>query len=365
MAFTQLPEPMPPRRVARDRRRVAGPERIERRCEVVGRIGLVRAHLDQQVHRAARREWRRDRGVAHDELEPVIGEQLERRQRAELATEPSGGGHRIGSAVEADHPDRSPRQTRHEPQPDPRQDRQGPLAAREQPGEVVAGVVLRHAGEAPQHGPVGEHRLEAADLPAHRSVAEDVDAAGVRRDHPADRRRVARAEVDAHLPAGRPRRRLRRDERHAGTDGHLAAIGVHVLDAVQAPQADHDLPAARHRPADEPGVAALGHDPDAGIGACAEHAGDLLGRRRAHDRERGPGPAAGPVGLVRGPQIGVRQAVAGPDDLGELSNERGRVHALMLPARNLLARRAWTNATSGFPCPQRTRATSSRTRRRA
>ena len=81
MALTQLPEPMPPGGVASRSPPRRRPERFERRCEVVGRIGLVRAHLDEQVHRAARRERRRDRRVAHDELEPVIGEQLERRQR--------------------------------------------------------------------------------------------------------------------------------------------------------------------------------------------------------------------------------------------------------------------------------------------
>ena len=200
----------------------------------------------------------------------------------------------------------------------------------------------------------------------HRSVAEDVDAAGVRRDHPADRRRVPRAEVDAEPPNRRPApptaprrascRRRRSSRRPSGSTSSMPSRRRRLTTT---------SPAARHRPADKPGVAALGHDADAGIGACAEHASDLVGRRRAHDRERGPGPAARPIGLVRGPQVGIGQAVARPDDLGELRNERRRVHSLMLPARHVLARRAWTNVTSGCPCRPRTRATSPRTRRRA
>ena len=178
-------------------------------------------------------------------------------------------------------------------------------------------------GQPRQHGAVGEDRLEAADLAAHRSVAEDVHPAGVRRDHAADRGRVARAEVHADLPARAASRRLRRGQRHAGADGHLAGVRVHPLDVVEPPQAEHHLAAARHRSADEPGVAALGHDPDAGIGADAEDRRDLVGRAGPDHRQGSPRPAAGPIGLVRGTQVGIGQAMVGADDLGEL---RGQAH---------------------------------------
>ena len=46
---------------------------------------------------------------------------------------------------------------------------------------------------------VGEHRLGAEQLRAHRAVAQHADAAGVRRDQAADGGAVARGQVDAEV----------------------------------------------------------------------------------------------------------------------------------------------------------------------
>ena len=69
--------------------------------------------------------------------------------------------------------------------------------------QVVAGVVLQQAGETAQDAAVGEHRLDAHDLGAHRAVPQDLRAARVRRDHAADRRAAARAVIDAEGEPGR------------------------------------------------------------------------------------------------------------------------------------------------------------------
>ena len=67
--------------------------------------------------------------------------------------------------------------------------------------QVIAGVVLDHPRQPPHDAAVGQDRLEPEQLRAHRSVAEDMDAARVRGDHAADGGRVPRAQVDAKREA--------------------------------------------------------------------------------------------------------------------------------------------------------------------
>ena len=98
-------------------------------------------------------------------------------------------------------------------------------------------------------------------------MAHDVHPAGVRRHHPADCRRVSRAEVHADLPADAARCSLHQRQRRTRPDRDLAGNAIGVLDLVQAQQAYDHLTAARHRPADEPGIAALRHDGRARMGA--------------------------------------------------------------------------------------------------
>ena len=166
-------------------------------------------------------------------------------------------------------------------------------------------------------------------------MAYDVHAARVRRHHPTDRRRAASAQVDTDLPAGGARCGLYQRQGRTGSDRHLAGDPIDVLDLVQAQQAHHDLAASRHRPADEPGVAALGHHAHAGIGADDEHARDFVGRSRADDRQRFAVEPPGPVGLIGGAKAGVGQAVALADDLPERVDERVGGHWRILTARGL------------------------------
>ena len=90
----------------------------------------------------------------------------------------------------------------HEAQARRRHDAERALAADQQPGEVVAGVVLHQPVEVAHHGAVAQHRLDAEHLGAHGAVAQHADAAGVGGHHAADRRAVPRGEVDAERPAG-------------------------------------------------------------------------------------------------------------------------------------------------------------------
>ena len=174
------------------------------RRERVGDARLGRRDLDEQVERMARRTaappptaWRMTSSrpaSANSSRATTDGSST-----AQLARRGDGPG-RIG---EADDRDRSMRRAA-----GTRRSRTAVMTARvpslpaRSPAEVVPGVVLRHAGQTTQDGPVGEDRLEAEDLVAHRPMAQDVHAARVGGHHAADGGRVAGTEVDAHLPAG-------------------------------------------------------------------------------------------------------------------------------------------------------------------
>ena len=142
------------------------------------------------------------------------------------------------------------------------------------------------------HATVGQHRLDADELAARRPVAQHVHTARVRRDHAADRRDVARAEIDAVLPARVARLRLQSRQRHARLRGDLTGARVDRTDLVEAAEVEHELAVQRHRTADEPGVAALRHDGDAR--RVAERAAPPRPRRpfraarprRSHPRNR-------------------------------------------------------------------------------
>jgi hypothetical protein len=101
-------------------------------------------------------------------------------------------------------------QRRDEPQARGGDHRQRPLAAGEQAGKVVPGVVLHYPGQPPDDRAVGKDRLEADELPAHRPVAHDAHATRVGGHHTADRCRVPGSEVDAELPPRRTCGRVHR-----------------------------------------------------------------------------------------------------------------------------------------------------------
>ncbi len=152
---------------------------------------------------------------------------------------------------------------RDEPETDPRDHRQRPLAAAQQPGQVVAGVVLLETGEMREHGTIGEDRLQPGHLPAHGAVAQHVHPAGVGRGHAPDGGRVASGQIDGHAEPGPAGVGLGGGQRDAGAGGQLAGGGVHRVEGIEARRAEHDRGpgVVRDRPADQSGVAALGERP--------------------------------------------------------------------------------------------------------
>ncbi len=230
----------------------------------------------------------------------------------------------------------------HEPEPHGGDDRERPLAARQEAGEVVTGVVLRQTTEVRHHRAVAEHGLEAGDLPAHRAVAHDVDATGVGRHHPADGAAVTRGEVDADGEARRPHVRLHVGQGRPRPHGDLAGSHVHVAERVEAPQADHDLPGERHAAADQPGVAALRHQGHADGGAHAHHGGDLRRVPGAHHGRGRAAEPAGPVDAVTGRHLRVGDDVVGAHDRAQVVEQRSghTWHAASLPRHRSVAARA-------------------------
>ena len=96
---------------------------------------------------------------------------------------------------------------------------------------------------------------------AGAAVAQHPLAAGVGRDQAADGRRVAGGEVDAEVQPQGPDRPLQCGKGHPGADGDLAGDLVDRPDVAQpATSTARPRPSGRHAAADEPGVAALGHD---------------------------------------------------------------------------------------------------------
>ena len=330
VALAQLPQPMPAGLVVGDHGRIRQATGFERDDELVGDIARGGPGFDEQVEGMAFGERRRHPGVTHDQLQARIGEQLERLDRCQRATQRPRAPHGGSGIREADDGDGPPIQPRDEPQPHRGDDREGALAAREQAGEVVSGVVLGHPREASQDRPVGQDGLEATDALAHRSVPEHVDPACVGGDHPADGGRVARGEVHPDVPARLARGRLDRGQDRPRTDGDFARVGVNRADLRQPAQRHDDLAATRHRSTDETRVAALGNDGHPGRMAGAQHGDDLIGAAGADHGERlGPEPPR-PIGLVSGAQRRIGQAVGFADDLGQPRDEC-LGHAPMLP----------------------------------
>jgi hypothetical protein len=187
---------------------------------------------------------------------------------------------------------------------------------------------------------VPEHRLDAEHLVAGHAVAEHVDPAGVGRDRPADRRRVAGGEVHAVRPPGRGRRLL--DGRHgrAGPGDDRPAVDIDVFDGGEPAQAEQDGAVAWHAAADQSRVAALGHDGDVRRATGAHDLRDLREARRPDDGARLAPVAAGPVGLVAGSQLRIREDVRrAHDPCQRLDEGRGlhRAHRRAARGRSLIA----------------------------
>jgi hypothetical protein len=99
-------------------------------------------------------------------------------------------------------------------------DREGAFGAGQQGRVVVAGVVLDQPGQMRHDAAVGENRLDAPQLGAHRPVAQDPQAAGVGGYRSADGGAVPAGDADAKVEA-----RVRRRDLLEGNTGSSRDLG--------------------------------------------------------------------------------------------------------------------------------------------
>ena len=182
-----------------------------------------------------------------------------------------------------------------QPQDEPGDDAERPLAADEELLEVVTGVVLDHPVERRDHGAVGEHGLEAQHHLAHHAVADHAIAAGIGRGIAADRRRTPRAEIEREHETFAFRRVVNLLQRSARLDLHRAAERVDGLDAIHALEGKPDFAGACDRALYEAGEATHRHDRLAGRIAGSEHAGNVIGVCGPCDCKRETGTLVGPA----------------------------------------------------------------------
>ena len=155
-------------------------------------MGSVRAAASTSTNASWRADERPgDAEPLADEVEAVLEEQLDGPERVERAAELPDRVERGVDVVEREQRDNDVRRAGHEPEPRGGDHGERAFAPAEEPGEVVAGVVLLEPVEAADDAAVGEHGLDAEDLAAGRAVAQHVDTAGVGRDGAADGRGVA------------------------------------------------------------------------------------------------------------------------------------------------------------------------------
>ena len=301
------PQPGTPGHVRRDRRVPQLVALAEQLQQLVGRVGTGGA-LQQQVHREGLRERGAERGVRPDERDALGVADLGGGQ-ARQPPRPGEYGQGVLGAGQPDQRHRPARKLRYQPQPYPRDDAQRALAAGEELGEVVPGVVLGQSGEPADHRTVGEDRRKSGDLVAHAAVPQHPDAAGVGGHQPADRSRRTGREVHAEVQPGCPGVRLELLQGHPGADGHLRFEHVDGFQVDQSGHADEDLVRTGHPAVDQARVAALHQDRRAGVGAGPDDGRHLGGRRRPDHTPGGTGEPAGPVRLVRRPQVGVHEDV--------------------------------------------------------
>ena len=179
-------------------------------------------------------------------------------------------------------------------------DRERSFAADQEVAQVVAGVVLAQAREAVPDATFGGDRLDAETELARVAVADDLRAAGVRRQVAADGAAALGGEAEREQQVVR-RRGFLHALQHATRFGDERQVGaVDAADAVHARGREDDLRSARigNRGTDEAGVAALRDDRSAVRATRHDHRGDLGGRRRADDRERAPLETTPPIDLV-------------------------------------------------------------------
>jgi hypothetical protein len=295
MAFPVVPQPPPVGGGLAD----GGGKVAHHLRQVVERAGTGR--VKQQVRRRRRGQRRhkasvRDENVKSRRREELSGDQPGHRrdrlpgQRVELGkgADPDDHGHGVPHA-------------RDQAEPRPGDHGQGAFRARQQRGVVVAGVVLGQPGQVRQDGAVGQDGLDAAQLRAHRPVAQYPHPARVRRHRTADGRAFPAGDLDPQVKAGVGVRDPL--ECHPRACRHLGRLPVNERKVAEPGEAEHHLAVQRHAAADQPGVPALRHDGRPGVAAQGEHRRDSGRVPGPHDGGRLPAEPPRPVDGVPGGRV--------------------------------------------------------------
>ena len=195
-------------------------------------------HLDEHVRTVGRGERAVEPEPRAHELESGVEQELEGVDAVETPAQLANRVERGLDVVERQERDDGRGRMRDETQRGRGDDAERPLAAAQQAREVVAGVVLLEAVEAADDPAVGEHDLDADQLPPRGPVPQHVHTARVGGDRAADRRDITRGEIDSVLPARGARVRLQARERHPGVRDDLPGARVDGLELVEPPQVD-------------------------------------------------------------------------------------------------------------------------------
>ena len=277
--------------------------------------------------------------------EPRLGEELRRQQAADLPHRPPRQRVHLAGAVRADDHRHRVRHPRHQLEPGRRDHRERALGPGEQGRVVVAGVVLDQPGHVRQHGAVGEHRLDAAQLGPHRAVPQHPQPARVGGDRPAHRGAVPAGDEHPQVQAGIGVGDLL--QAHPGAGADLPGVKIDRAEAVQPGQAEHHLAVERDAAARQAGVPALRDDRYPGVRAQREQRRHLLGAARPQHGRRAARKPARPVHGVAGRRI-PGQHVRRPHHGRELPQQAGRQIAghRITPYRWWLA--CWRSAAAGW-----------------
>ncbi len=205
------------------------------------------------------------------------------------------------------------------------------LAPTEEPGQVIAGVVLDQTAQVRDDLPGPEHRRGPEKLGPGVAVAQHTDPAGIGRDRPTQGGAPSAGDVDPVGPAGRRGGVLEVRQHDTRADSHLPR-GRIELEHGEPPKAAHHLAVERHGPARKAGVASLQRQGHAVAPAQLDQCLDLLGRAGSHDGRRRPREPARPIARVASHHVGVQEELALPNHLFDVAEERriDRTHPTMV-----------------------------------
>ena len=192
-------------------------------------------------------------------------------------------------------------------------DPESALAADEELLPVVSGIVLAQPAQTIGDSAVGQDHFKTQDEIAGHAIAQDVHPTRIGGDHTADGGRALGRDADGQQTPGRGSRVLSnlQDASGLGLDGH--ADGIDVADRRHAVEGQDNLRAGtvRNGAACQSGVAALGHDCNAGLMADLHDLRHLLGRGRPDDAGGLAGKELAPIH-----RIGLLVGTVGHDSGG-------------------------------------------------